>query len=126
MTIDSVFLQLYFNRGSGFFKSKPFGHSGNLDLIVEQIIEPWDEDLVCWKNYPKLADEKLLFDIGFFKERDFRLNVTELFLSNLQEESINLLVRLKNEQLGNYIHITSKEYLGHLKKPQLKIYAKNK
>lgn len=123
--VDSAFLLLYFNNSSGLFSSKSYGHSGNIDLIIEKVSETWEEDKISWKRYPKIGTKKLFFEAAKNDNtQDFMIDVTEFFLENHHKEDISFLVRLKNEELGNYIHLTNKEYSGYLKKPKLKIYAK--
>ncbi|NER18912.1 DNRLRE domain-containing protein [Spongiivirga citrea] len=123
--IDSVFLQLYFNDKSGFYKIKKSGHSGNTILIVENIEEPWNEDSITWKKYPKIGPKKLNFEPHKVTDQDFRLNVTNLFVSSNKKlkKTHGLLVRLASEEIGNYIHVCSRESKKINSSPKLKIYA---
>jgi len=124
--IDSVFLHLHFNENSGFYSFKEKGHSGDLSLIVEQILVPWDENRMNWKQYPKVGQEKVFFKPSADSHQDFRINVSSLFPSNLDTPKTHygLLVRLQNEEPGNYVHVVSKEHPNKEQTPTLKIYAK--
>lgn len=121
--VDSVFLQLYFNENSGLYKVKDSGHSGNTGLIVERIETNWDEHTINWQTYPKVWSKGLEFPDLATRNQDFRLNVTSLFNAKQQTGSIALLVRLLEEEPGNYVHLHSKEGMpGNA--AQLKIYLK--
>ncbi len=125
--IDSVFLQLYFNDNSGFYKIKKPGHSGYTGLIIESIEEVWHEKSINWNTYPKIGKEKLYFESHKIIDQDFRLNVTQLFIATDRKvkNKFGFLIRLEKEEIGNYVHLSSRENQNNNNgSPKLKIYAK--
>jgi len=125
--IDSVFLQLYYNDESGLYTVKESGHSGNTGLIIENIEEFWEEDQVNWDNYPEVGLKKLYFEPHKVPYQDFRLDVTELVVTdnNRLKNTQGLLVRLEKEEIGNYIHVYSRENSKINSAPKLKFYVKS-
>ena len=126
IVIDSIFLQLYYNNESGLYTIKKQGHSGNTGLIVENIVESWEEDLVNWEKYPKVGSKKLYFKQHNVSYQDYRLEVTKLLVNEERrlKNTQGLLLRLEKEELGNYIHLYSRENKKINSAPKLKIYAK--
>ncbi|WP_111308747.1 DNRLRE domain-containing protein [Confluentibacter sediminis] len=124
--IDSAFLQLYFNDKSGLYKVKKPEHSGNTRLIVENIEEAWKENEISWNRYPKIGTEKLYFEPHKTSNQDFRLNITELVVldDKTLKHGYGFLIRLEKEELGNYVHLCSRENIKINSSPKLKIYAK--
>lgn len=124
--IDSLFLQLYFNDVSGLYKIKGKGHTGNTGLIVENIVEQWEEDVITWAKYPRVEDNKLYYETDKDIHRDYRINLTELLVDeagNLKHTH-GVLLRLQEEENGNYIHFNSREHHNNNNLPKLKVYAK--
>ncbi len=125
--VDSVVLQLFYNDNSGLYKVKKPGHSGNTKLIVENVLSNWSEDKINWSKYPKIGKKKLYFGVHKTFEQDFRLNISELIINKNREliKTNGFLLRLEQEEIGNYIHLCSKENSSiYCNSARLKVYVK--
>ncbi len=95
--IESAFLYLYFNPIENM---NLLQHAGDYSMILQRVIQPWDELGVTWNNQPAVDQ---LHSVNIAKSTsshdNYIIDITQL-LKDIVESKMNygFLLRLENEQ----------------------------
>jgi len=122
--IDSIFLYLYYNARSGFYKENVEGHKGLPSLQVYNIKSNWNPKTIAWSDSLELAEESALAVVKM-PFQDIKIELSNVLLNNegLLVSSKGLYLKLKDENRTNYVHLTSLDGYEKQRTTKLKVYA---
>lgn len=123
--VDSVFLYMYYNNRSHFFKNNIKGHKGTPELSVQRIISDWNPETTTWKDNLQLAPQKVIKTVKA-STQDIRINITPLIVEGGQLSPFKgLFLKLRDEHHPKYVHLTSINGYEIKRVSKLKIYVTN-
>lgn len=123
--VDSIFLYMYYNNRSHFFKNGTKGHKGYPVLSVQRITSDWNPQTITWKDSLQLAPQQVINTIKD-SAQDIRINITPLLVKGGQLNSLKgLFLRLTDEHLPKYVHLTSLNGYERNRVSKLKVYVTN-
>lgn len=100
----------------------PQGNSGDNVLLVQRIIEPWDESTVTWNNQPATTSVdqiELPASTSVWNYNILEADITTLINQCYTGNNFGLLFKLKTEQNYRSIGFLSSEYSVSSMRPML-------
>jgi len=92
--------------------------------VLQQIIEPWEENAVTWKNQPKTMDANQVFIPPFIRNTNvLELDVTRLFVSSFEKPAPNhgMMLRLWPADKFPGFRFASSDYPEPAWRPKLNV-----
>jgi hypothetical protein len=122
-TIDSAFISFYYAWDPLF----TFGtdHYGDNYMLLQRIVEPWQENTATWNNQPKIDTrhtvwiDKFTYPQQDYTDIDVTLLVRDIYASN---KNYGFMLRMADEVPYKITLIASSDYPDASKHPKLVVY----
>lgn len=96
--------------------------------VLQQVVEPWEEDAVTWNKQPKTIEANQVFIPPFIRNVNFiEVDVTSLFVPNAEIAAPNygMLFKLWPEDKWPGFRFASSDHPNILLRPMLTVYYTN-
>lgn len=119
--LDSAYLILHGYSNPGFQEAQ-----GDMRLVLEPVVEPWNESNINWENQPTVDNSvAAYYSQQTAGNQNVEINITELVLYSLQNTTYGWRLRLQNEtDDSNVFSFASSENSIENLRPELKIVTK--
>lgn len=103
------------------------GHSGNNSAYIQRIVNDWKENEVTWNNQPSTTNinEVSLSKSDSSNQNYLDIDVTNLFSDMIQFGNYGIMLKLKNEDVGNALFFASKDFKQGSFSPTLDLCYQN-
>ena len=129
-SIDSAFLNLYFNYSSGYSTAHngPSGYTGSTDFKIYRITTAWEESSVTYETQPTFDESLSILVPGHITgDQDFEhLNVTDLVQKIIQQpgSSHGFFLKLAEEIPYKMLLLASSDHPDESIRPKIEVYYK--
>jgi hypothetical protein len=92
--------------------------------VLQQVIEPWEENKVTWNNQPKTTEINQVFIPPFIRNVNFiEIEVTGLFVSSVSNSLSNygMLFKLYPNEKFKGFRFASSDFPDSLMRPRLSV-----
>lgn len=99
------------------------GHEGKNEALLQKVIQPWSEFTVTWDNQPQTTNaNEVVLQKSSSPTQDYTgIDVLPLIKDMIQSDNYGIMLKLKEENLGNVLIFYSSDYTDNLKHPTLDV-----
>ena len=125
ITVDSAYLQLYWNYSSLFMEGLGLdGHTEDISFYIEKVTEEWNESTITWNSQPATdVDSRILIPDPNNRNQDFLINVTAIFGTAFENDDFHgFMLKYESESPYKATFLASSDHPDEAIRPKLILF----